>query len=564
MPHIISLIMRRMRSPLAVLICAYAFAVLGFVLIPRQDDHGQPWRMSFFHAFYFVSYMGSTIGFGEIPYPFTDAQRLWTLLTIYTTVISWLYAIGTLIALIQTPVFRAAVTRNGFIRRVRRIRQPFFLVCGYGDTGQSLVKALSDNGFQCVVVDKTSDRVTELELEALPFQVPVLHGDASDSEILIDAGLNSAYCNGVIAITRDDEVNLKIAIACKLLNRDIKVFCWAENQDTGENMASFDTDHIIYPYDTFAHYLSNAISLPSNYLLHQWLSSPPYTPLSEPVFPPKGKWILCGYGRFGKAVYKKLRAHGLPVTVIEECPEKTDPPEGSIQGRGTEAITLRQAGIEEAAGVIAGTDHDVNNLSIIITSKALNASLFTIARQESTSNNKIFDAAGIDLVTNHSNLISSELLSLITTPLTADFLGKSRQQSDEWSRLLVCRLLGCIDDTNPSPWVITIRPERTAPMIQALNNGTEVQLHHIMRSPGNRKKSLPCIALLLKRGNESILLPDAKTALKPYDRILFGGNLSAKSAVSAICTSDELLHYMLTGETRPRTPIGKWLAKARA
>ena len=32
------LIMRRMRTPLIVLICAYAVAVLGFVLIPGQDD----------------------------------------------------------------------------------------------------------------------------------------------------------------------------------------------------------------------------------------------------------------------------------------------------------------------------------------------------------------------------------------------------------------------------------------------------------------------------------------------------------------------------------------------
>ncbi|MGI9316414.1 MAG: ion channel, partial [bacterium] len=149
---IIFLVMRRMRTPLIVLICAYAFAVLGFVLIPGQDDQGMPWRMSFFHAFYFVSFMGSTIGFGEIPYPFTDAQRLWAVITIYTTVISWLYAIGTLITLIQTPMFRAAVTRNTFIRRVQKVREPFYLICGYGDTGKQIVEALTHNDTQCVVV----------------------------------------------------------------------------------------------------------------------------------------------------------------------------------------------------------------------------------------------------------------------------------------------------------------------------------------------------------------------------------------------------------------------------
>jgi hypothetical protein len=112
--------------------------------------------------------------------------------------------------------------------------------------------------------------------------------------------------------------------------------------------------------------------------------------------------------------------------------------------------------------------------------------------------------------------------------------------------------------------VITLRPERTAAIIQTLNNGTEVQLHHIQRAPGNRKKSLPCVALLLKRGNERVLLPDDKTALKPYDRILFAGNLSAKSSISDICNSAEILHYMLTGDNLPRSQIGKWLARTGA
>ena len=93
MHNIVFLVLRRMRLPLIVLVCTYAFSVLGFVLIPGMDDQGNPWRMGFFHAFYFVSYMGSTIGFGEIPYPFTDAQRLWVMFSIYSTVIVWLYAI---------------------------------------------------------------------------------------------------------------------------------------------------------------------------------------------------------------------------------------------------------------------------------------------------------------------------------------------------------------------------------------------------------------------------------------------------------------------------------------
>lgn len=69
MGHVFYLLLRRLRAPFLTIIVIYAISTLGFVLIPGQDDQGNPWHMDFFHAFYFVSFMGSTIGFGEIPYP---------------------------------------------------------------------------------------------------------------------------------------------------------------------------------------------------------------------------------------------------------------------------------------------------------------------------------------------------------------------------------------------------------------------------------------------------------------------------------------------------------------
>ena len=64
----IFLILRRMRAPLIVLITIFAVSVLGLTLIPGQDAAGQPTRMGFFDAFYFMSYTATTIGYGEIPH----------------------------------------------------------------------------------------------------------------------------------------------------------------------------------------------------------------------------------------------------------------------------------------------------------------------------------------------------------------------------------------------------------------------------------------------------------------------------------------------------------------
>ena len=153
MQHVYYLLLRRLRTPIITIIVVYAISVLGFTLIPGQDDQGNPWRMDFFHAFYFVSFMGSTIGFGEIPFPFTAGQRAWTIATIYACVISWLYGIGTIFTLFQDSNYQRLIKRTNFARRVARIYEPFYLVCGYGITGNRLIHQLDSLGIRTVVID---------------------------------------------------------------------------------------------------------------------------------------------------------------------------------------------------------------------------------------------------------------------------------------------------------------------------------------------------------------------------------------------------------------------------
>src|SRR3954452_6857902 len=126
----IFLILRRMRAPLITLILIFAVSVLGLSLIPGQDAAGQPARMSIFDSFYVMSYTATTIGFGELPNPFSDAQRLWVMGTIYLTVIGWAYAISALLSLLQDRAFRQALALQHVTRKVARLREPFLLIAG--------------------------------------------------------------------------------------------------------------------------------------------------------------------------------------------------------------------------------------------------------------------------------------------------------------------------------------------------------------------------------------------------------------------------------------------------
>ncbi|OOZ41907.1 potassium transporter TrkA [Solemya pervernicosa gill symbiont] len=552
------LILRRMRAPLIFLIAAYAISVLGMVLMPGLDDQGNPWNMDFFHAFYFTSFMATTIGFGEIPYEFTDAQRMWAMVSIYITVISWLYAIGTIIGLMQEPAFKQARTENAFARSVRRISEPFYLICGFGDTGSLLIQALTDRGRHAVAVDIQERRANALALQDFDVYVPGSHADASKPENLIRAGLQLPNCAGLIALTDDDHANLCISITGRLLRSDMEVICRAESHDVEANIASFGTQHIIDPFDAFAEHLAMAIHSTGVWLLHEWLTEVPNTPLAQPLYPPRGTWIICGYGRFGKAVTANLRREGIDVIIIEADPDKTDCEECVI-GRGTEAETLIDAGIHDAVGIVAGTDNDANNLSIVITARDIKPDLFVVMRQNKHSNDDLFRTINADIVMQASQIIAHEILALLTAPLLAQFLRMAREHDNDWANQLISRISAVTGDFVPEIWGAEITMGRSAGVHRALANGWEIRLEHLLHDPSARERDLASIPLLHERRGKLTLLPDEKTALRFGDRLLFCGSKGSSAAMQWSLQNHNALTYIMTGRENPDGSVWRWL-----
>ncbi|MDH3871434.1 MAG: NAD-binding protein [Gammaproteobacteria bacterium] len=562
MQNLIHLLLRRMRLPLIVIILTYAISVLGLVLIPGVDDQGNPWHMSFFHAFYFVSFMGSTIGFGEVPYPFTDPQRLWTTVAIYLTVISWLYAIGSLFALFQDQAFRRIVAYTAFTRAVRNIREPFYLICGLGDAGHLVVRELAERGIRSVVIDRNGNKIESLRLENFPVHVPGLSADVTDATTLIAAGLKKKQCAGVIALTDADHANLMIAISSKLLAPRLPVICRAESHDFAANMASFGTDYIINPFDTFAKRFAMMFQSPSMYLVYEWMISMREAPLSEFASPPGGTWILCGFGRFGKAVRESLSFKGVRIVLVESDIIRTRAPEGTVEGRGTEAITLHEAGIDQAVGIIAGTDDDANNLSIIMTALDLNENLFTVARQNLRSNDAIFAAANIDMTMQTGRIIGQRAVGLLTTPLLFDFLLLARQQNEDWANVLVSRVVGVLTDRPPETWTLTVSRHHTPAVIQALNKGSRVTVRHLITDPREISTLLPCIPLYIRRANNAeTLLPEEDLQLQPGDTLLFCGREGAETHMRWTVHSAHAMDYICTGCDRPSGTLWRWLSE---
>lgn len=559
MNSIIFIILRRMRAPLIVLIAIYAIAVCGLTLIPGVDAAGKPAPpLSFFHAFYFVSYTATTIGFGEIPTAFSDAQRLWVTLAIYLTVIGWSYSIVTLLALLQDKGFQSALVTARFARRVRALREPFYLICGCGETGGLVCHALDRLGQRFVVLESREQRVQELDLEDFKTDTPALAADAAQPANLLLAGLRHPQCRGVLALTDNDTCNLNIAIAVRLLHPDIPVLARTDRQQVAANMASFGTDHIINPFEIFADSLALALRAPASLRLCEILTGLAGSALPEVHRPPLGAWIICGYGRFGRAVTDRLQqAEGQSLTILEtRVPD--DAGHRVVTGNGNDANCLRMAGVAEAVGIVAGTSSDSNNLAIAMTARELNPALYVVMRQNQAANALLFDAFPDDYTLVPSQVVAQACVAILTAPLLERFLQQVRQQSNAWAEALADRLLALCGARVPQVWSVRLDANGAPALLRALHHGTAVDLAMLAGAGDDR-----LLPLLIERGDELLLLPDASTTLRPGDHLLFAGRRRAKLDQVLLLNNINVLDQAL-GKAEASGWLGRWLAQRGA
>jgi voltage-gated potassium channel len=573
------LVLRRMRAPLIVLILIFAISVFGLTLIPGRDAAGQPARMGFFDAFYFMSYTATTIGYGEIPHPFTGAQRLWVTATIYLTVIGWAYAIGSLLTLIRDRAFRDALALRRFTGTVRRLREPFLLIVGYGQTGQLLGHALDALGRRMVVIDNTPEHIDTLDIDLYYADIPGLVADAGNPHTLGVAGLEHPACEGIVALTDNDEVNLTVAMTAALIRPGLPVIARTVSPAIEHRMRAFGSPTVVNPFDRYGDHLRLALHAPSAYLMMSWLVRGEGAEMPLPGRPPaSGRWVVCGFGRFGQKLTDDLRADGLEITVIDLNLDRaagttpTEPDEAGatpadrdedgpasaeggwgaltlIEGDASEPSVLAQADLASASGFMAGTDNDATNLSLVAAARTANPSLFIGARQNRPASAPLFAAMEIDWLLVPAELAAREIYARLSTPMLWHFLQEAPKLGEDWAAETLDRMRAHCGSHLGALWKVTLS-DRDSPSLRPwLPAG--IPLGDLMRSPHERDRHIDAVPLMLKRHGEIVLGPADDFVLEAGDQILFVGRTAARRYMLDTLTNRVVAEYVLSGREVP-------------
>ncbi|HET7236807.1 MAG TPA: potassium channel protein [Actinomycetota bacterium] len=115
-----------------------------------------------------------------------------------------------------------------------------------------------------------------------------------------------------------------------------------------------------------------------------------------------GHFIVCAYGRVGRAVARELESEGARFVVI-------DPDEDLVERMTADGVpyliedpsqepVLRDAGVERARGLVCAVDSDATNVYITLIARSMNPDLFIVARASEPGSDQRLRKAGADRV----------------------------------------------------------------------------------------------------------------------------------------------------------------------
>lgn len=537
----IFLLLRRMRWPLVSMVVIFSISVSGLILIPGEDPQGNVDYFTVFDAIYFMSYTATTIGFGEIPHPFTPHQRLWVTVCIFGSVVGWAYALGALLNIFQDQSFRRAVALQRFRGKVAHLPEPFVLIVGYGQAGRTLATALDRAGRRIVVLDEDPNRIDVLISDQLIWDVPSFAGDPRDPSLLGLAGLAYQNCEYVLALTDKDEMNLSVLMATHMLRPDLPVITRNSDKRNWGWMSDFNPTAIINPFERYGDYLALGLGRPKTFRLSSWLIAEPGSELPESrEHLSKGRWIVVSDSEFGDEVASDLRSVGLEVTQVS--PDEGDPNVG------------------DAVGLVAGSESDTVNMSVAAHARLKHPEIYISVRQKSTKMGSIVSAFAPDSVFVPTDLVAFESLARLEAPTFWGFIEYVRQQPDVWSDLVLDAMIKRLGERTPTAGEVTLNSQDAPAVVRWLESGRDLSVRDLLRHPDDRDDSIAVFPTVLTRDGDVRYLPDADTSLEVGDKLGFMFRTRGKGLLKQTLNYDTVVEYLATGVYRPATWLGRLFA----
>jgi len=137
-------------------------------------------------------------------------------------------------------------------------------------------------------------------------------------------------------------------------------------------------------------------------------------------------FIICGYGRIGTQIVAEFESHKVPYVVIDQTEEALERirSEGRLhlEGDASKEEILRQAGIGRARGLISAVDSDERAVYIVLAARALNPSIYIVARAGRPESIRRLELAGATRTISPYLMAGHRMAELAIRPAMVDVL----------------------------------------------------------------------------------------------------------------------------------------------
>jgi voltage-gated potassium channel len=212
-------------------------------------------KWSFLDALYMTVITISTVGYREVGIP-SDAGKIFTIFVIFSGIGILFYFLGSIAQAMVELHVRALIGRRKLGLRMRSTSD-HYIVCGFGRLGKIISRELKGNHIPLIVIDNHPDIVQSLEHENIPYII----GDATNEEVLLEAGIERA--KGLISVVASDADNVFITMSARVLNPNLFILCRAEEEQTERKLLRAGANRVVMPYSIGAHKMAHTIIKPA-------------------------------------------------------------------------------------------------------------------------------------------------------------------------------------------------------------------------------------------------------------------------------------------------------------
>lgn len=218
-------------------------------------------------AFYMSIITLSTVGYGELE-PLGPSGRVFTsvLILFNTIVLAYVLAVFSYY-IIEGKIFYTMYASS--IRSKIDQLQDHIIICGYGRYGREVARNLKDQYQKFVVIDIDEDRLTQHAQN--DNGLLYLHGDATEDQVLLDAGIDRA--SGLISALNDDGDNMFIVLSARQLKSNLRIVSRAKELRSEEKLKLAGADHVLKPELMGGFFMATIMTKPETVEFFRFITS---------------------------------------------------------------------------------------------------------------------------------------------------------------------------------------------------------------------------------------------------------------------------------------------------